>query len=477
MMKRKEEKKYDKIKILIISLLIYSILSWFLQSYMYESGEIVSKGWFRVGLYDLVAVAFSGITYAIKDVIYLLAVGGTYGILSKAESYKRIVNKASNFVKTHAELVFVLTTFVVGLYTAITSNIITLFILVPFIMTIFLKSGHDKLTALGAGFGGLFIGYLGQIVGTYGNDFLYQYLGVSASSDVIVKLVLFLIAFVLFNVFGILHLKKNKNVSEEESDMFAVEEPKKIVRRSEQIMTWPTVVVSIMIIVITMLGYIPWIDGLGITFFDKVHSAVMSFAPGNIRIMETLIGSTITALGTWEDFLPVLFMMFVLIIVVVSTNRMSFADLCKNYGEGLKKVFGVAIIYGLAYSFLYMTSVYSWSTALVDFFINPKSYNIIFIMLALIAAMLAIITCADPLYSGYHYGQYLSAIFTVNMGVTAILWRVGSGLGLLVGPTSFLLLAALTYADVPYKNWLKYIWKFALTFFIATVLVLGVVTM
>ena len=474
---KRNESKYDKIKILIICLLVYSVISWFFQGYMYQSGEIVSKGWFRVGLYDLLAVIFSGITYSIKDILYILAVGGTYGVLTQAESYKRIVNKVSQFVKDHSEITFALITFIMGLYTAISSNILTLFFLVPFIMTVYLKSGHDKLTALSAGFGGIFIGYLGQIVGTYGNDFLYQYLDVSASSDVIVKLVLFLIAFVLFNVFGILHLKKNKNVSEEESDMFAVEEPKKIVRRSEQIMTWPTVVVSIMVIVITMLGYIPWIDGFGITFFDKVHSAVMSFAPGNIRIMETLIGSTITALGAWKDFLPVVFMMFILLFVVGATNRMTFNDICKNYGEGVKKIFGVAVIYGAAYSFLYMTSAYPWSTALVNFFINPKSYNIIFIMLALIAAMLAIITCVDPLYSGYHYGQYLGAIFTVNMGLTAILWRVGCGLGLLVGPTSFILLAALTYSDVSYKKWLKYIWKFALTFFIATVLLFGIVIM
>lgn len=472
---KRNESKYDKIKILIICLLVYSVISWFFQGYMYQSGEIVSKGWFRVGLYDLLAVIFSGITYSIKDILYILAVGGTFGVLTQAESYKRIVNKVSQFVKDHSEITFALITFIMGLYTAISSNILTLFVLVPFIMTVYLKSGHDKLTALSAGFGGIFIGYLGQIVGTYGNEFLYQYLDVTASSNIITKLLLFIIAYVLFNVFGILHLKNNKNIEEQESDLYEVEEPRKILKRSEQISTWPTVVIFILMVIITMIGYIPWVDALGITLFDKIHSAVMGVSLGNVRPIETLIGTTITSLGNWEDFLPVIFMMFILLFVVGATNRMSFNDICKNYGEGVKKIFGVAVIYGAAYSFLYMTSAYPWSTYLVNLFINTKSYNIIFIIFALIAAMLSVITCADPLYSGYHYGQYLGAIFTVNMGLTAILWRVGCGLGLLVGPTSFILLAALTYSDVSYKKWLKYIWKFALTFFIATVLLFGIV--
>ena len=162
-------------------------------------------------------------------------------------------------------------------------------------MTVFLKGGYDKLTAVAASFGGLFLGYIGQITGTYGNDFLYQYLEVTASSDVIVKLVLFILAFILFSIFGVSHLKNNRTDEDEESDLYLVEEPKKIVKRSEQIMTWPTVVMAVILLVITVVGYIPWIDAFGITFFDKIHKAIMSFSIFGVKIFETLIGTTITA--------------------------------------------------------------------------------------------------------------------------------------------------------------------------------------
>jgi uncharacterized ion transporter superfamily protein YfcC len=475
-MKRKENKN-NNIKILFILFLLYAAISWVFVSANYQSGQLVEIGWYRVGLFDLVAVMLSSFTYQINDVIYLLFVGGMYGVLTRAESYKRIVKKVSNVVRENGEIAFLLVTFIVGLYTAMSSHIITLFLFVPFIITVFLKGGYDKLTAIAAGFGGLFLGYLGQVTGTYGNDFIYQYLEVTASANVIVKLVLFVVAYVLFSIFGISHLKNNKNDKDVEVDLYAVEEPKNIVKKSEQILTWPTVVMAVILLVITMIGYIPWVDAFGITFFDKVHQAVMNFSVAGVKIFETIIGITITAIGKWEDFLPVMFISSVLLLVVTITNRISFKDVCDSFGNGVKKMLNVAIMYSLAFGFFYLMYAYPWPTAVVDWFIKTDSYNLIFILLGIIAAVIATFLCADPVYSGYYYGQYIAAIYTVNLGITAIVWRLGSSLALLIAPTSYLLLAALTYADIPYKNWMKYIWKFALAFFVVAVIVLGIVIM
>lgn len=476
MMKRKENKN-NNIKILLILFLLFAAISWVFVASTYQSGELVEIGWYRAGFYDLIAIIFSGFTYKINDVLYLLFVGGMYGVLTHAESYKRIVSKVSNVVKEHGEMAFLLITFVVGLYTAISSNIITLFVFVPFIMTVFLKGGYDKLTAVAASFGGLFLGYIGQITGTYGNEFIYQYFEVTASADIMVKLVLFIAAYVLFNVFGIMHLKNNRIEEDEElaTDLYAVEEPKKIVKKSQQIMTWPTVVMAIVLLIITVIGYIPWMDAFGITYFDKLHSALMGFEVAGVKIVETLIGTTGTAIGAWEDFLPVVSVASLMLLVVIITNRISFKEVCDSFGEGVKKIFKVAAMYATAFAFFYMMIAYPWPTELVDMFIKTDSYNVMFILFGLIAATLATAFCVDPLYSGYYYGPYLAAIFTVNIGITAILWRLGSSMALLIAPTSFLLLAALTYADIPYKIWMKYIWKFALSFFVVAIIILSVV--
>ena len=56
-----------------------------------------------------------------------------------------------------------------------------------------------------------------------------------------------------------------------------------------------------------------------------------------------------------------------------------------------------------------------------------------------------------------------------------ILWRIGAALALIIAPTSYVLLAALTYADIPYTKWLKYIWKFVLSFILVALIVMAVV--
>lgn len=480
-MKRKKENKNDKIILFMICFFVFAFLSWIISGSTYQSGQLVDIGMYRAGLYDLVAVIISGITYKIEEIIYILFVGGMYGILAKTNSYKKIVQKTVCFIKEKEAVVFAIVTLFVGLYTSISSSIMTLFFLVPFIMTVFLKSGQDKLTAISASFGGLLLGYIGQTFGTYGvmntissstTPFLLDYLSVGASSFIMMKVIIFLAAYILFNVFAIIHMKNNKKEEIFEEDMFAIQEVNETPKKKARIVVWPTVLIGILSLIVIMIGYISWNSSFNLSFFDELHSSVMSFSIADVKIIETIFGSTLTAFGSWNDFLPAIFLMFVNILVVVITNKMSFVDTINNFGEGVRKIAKVAIIYGLAFSFLYLMTAFPWPTSLVDAFIPTDSFNIVLI---LVAAILAVFFCADPSFAGYYYGSYLAALFSANAAATAVVWRLGSSFALLLGPTSFILLAALTYADVPYTKWLKYIWKFALIFVIAALIILAVV--
>lgn len=480
---KKRENKNDKIIIFFVCFLAFAILSWVLGATYYQSGELVNVGWYRAGLYDLVAMLLSGLTYKIEDLIYILFVGGMYGILVKTESYKKIVNKLANVIKGKEVFAFAIITFIIGLYTSISNNILTLFFLVPFVMSVFLKSGQDKLTAFGAGFGGLFLGYLGQTFSIFANtntvsgtttSFLYDHLEVGPFDMIWTKLVIFLIAYVLFNVFAALHMKKkNKEViNYNEADPFAVGEVIEPTNKSAKVKTWPTIVASIIALLVIMLGFISWNESFGVTLFDKVYTAVMDFSIGNIRIMETLFGTNMTAFGTWYNLLPAVFVLLFILLVVVITNKVSFSDVANGFGEGAKKMLKVAGMYGLSYAFLYMMTSFPWPTSVVDMFIPTESFNIV---LLLISGLLAVFFSVDPSYAGYYFGQRLAAVYSSKLVEIAVVWRLGGAIALLLVPTSFLLLTALTYADISYKNWLKYIWKFALVFTIAVLILMAVV--
>ena len=480
-MKRKKDNKNDKLIVFIICFLVFAFLSWIISGSTYQSGKLVDVGMYRAGLYDLVAVIISGITYKVEDIIYILFVGGMYGVLIKTDSYKKIVQKTVSFIKGKEAIAFAVITLLVGLYTSVSSSIMTLFFLVPFIMTVFLKSGQDKLTAISAGFGGLLLGYIGQTVGTYGvmntissstTPFLLDYLSVGVSDFILAKLIIFLVAYVLFNIFAIIHINKNKKEEIVEEDVFAIEEVASTSKKRVHIAVWPTVLMGVLSLITILVGYVSWNKSFNVTIFDEIHSAIMGFSLADIKIFETLFGSNLTAMGTWNDFLPAVFFMFISLLIVVLTNKLAFSDAVAGFGEGVKKIAKVAFIYGLAFSFLYLMTAFPWPTSFVDAFIPKESFNIV---LLLIAAILAVVFCADPSFAGYYYGSYLAALFSANAAATAVVWRLGSSIALLFGPTSFILLAALTYADVPYTKWLKYIWKFALSLIIAVLIILAVV--
>ena len=198
----------------------------------------------------------------------------------------------------------------------------------------------------------------------------------------------------------------------------------------------------------------------------------MGFAIADIKIFEILLGSTLTAIGTWSTFLPAIFILLLSLLVFVIVDKISFKDMFVYFGDGVKKISKVAVIYGVVFSFLYLMTAFPWPTALVDAFIHADSFNIV---LLLIASMLAVLFCADPAFSGYYYGSYLAAAFSSNAVITAIIWRVGGAITLIFGPTSFLLLAALFYGDVSYSSWVKYIWKFIATFIIALLILMALI--
>ena len=63
------------------------------------------------------------------------------------------------------------------------------------------------------------------------------------------------------------------------------------------------------------------------------------------------------------------------------------------------------------------------------------------------------------MFGGIH-GSFIAYAFADLIEPATFLWRMGGALAVVIAPTSYLLLALLTYLDIPYVEWLKYIWKF-----------------
>jgi len=169
-----------------------------------------------------------------------------------------------------------------------------------------------------------------------------------------------------------------------------------------------------------------------------------------------------------------LFAMFIMIIftvIIALVDKMKMNTFMAYFGRGTKRILKVVFIYVLAYSVVIIARNFPWSNTVVHWMFGDGFGNVL--LLLLMGFITQVLVGSLGMFGDMH-GSFIAYAFVDNIGEASFLWRLGGAMATVVAPTSFLLLAFLTYLDIPYKEWLKYIWKFMLSF-VLTVVILFVV--
>ena len=137
-------KKNGKTLMLFLIILFLMVLTWFIPTGTFNEGAFVSNGTNPAGIFDLFVFVYYAFTYKAMDIIYILMVGGAYGVLSNVAAYKKCVDKAAKLVKKYDVISLLIVTLLIGLFTSMTNEFIVVLGIIPFIVTVFLKAGKDK---------------------------------------------------------------------------------------------------------------------------------------------------------------------------------------------------------------------------------------------------------------------------------------------------------------------------------------------
>lgn len=469
----KKLRKYDKVLLVLAFILILMLMTWFVSagSFSTSTGEFSDSGLYRAGINDFFYMIYAAIYFVAVEMIYIFAIGGTYGVLTKTKFYRNIVDRAVDFVRGK-ELVVLGVLIVLGsIYASIAGDVMVLLCFAPFIMTVFLKAGKDRLTAVNAAFGGIFVGLCGQTFGSYGNTYYASYSSLSYTEGIWIKIAVLAIACVLYTLFAILNAKKfKKPLDSSKYDLFNTQSEKEVTsdRKVAKVFQWIVLIITILVL---LIGEIGWESSFNVTFFSDLHTNIASWEIGGVAVLSNLLGQTMTAVGAWS-LTVVTGILVIAILIIGLLDKLPFYEICKGFGEGVVKVTKLALIYALCYictNFcMYFPSIY---TVFNKMFGSGK-FNIFMLLLI---GFLSKAFLIDSNFIAYSIGEYLQVTFTDNIVNTVIIWKVGIGLATLLAPTSVILLFALSYLDIPYKKWLKYIWKFALSFTIAFCVIMLIV--
>lgn len=467
----KKSKKNDLFKWIALFIGVSIALTWIFVYGYFNGTEFVDYGMNQQGLSDITQIIYYSIYFAGDKIIFLLSLGAVYAVLSKCSSYKKFVTTIAKKIKGK-EITFVLISSL--FFTIMSSILIQSFIpliFVPFVVSVLLDNKLDKITAFCATFGSMLIGTLGTTYGGEGFYWFNYYIGSQATTGIVYRLIILVVAFILFNFFTVMHAKKVLNAKKSNE---VINDPFKVEKVEKDAKCWPTIVLFGIIFVLIILGYIDWAGNFGIECFNKFHTWLMGLQIGELNIFEKILGtlSKDAAFGTWNLF----HMSIVLIIVSVLAaliGKIKLDDFIDAYGEGFKKM-GKAVLLFIA---AYMVMVAAYMSPYV-----PTITNMIFgkletfnPFLVTFDALIANIFHIDFGYTGYVVTTYLTSTYTANIELIHTIFTTMYGFVSLCLPTSGLLLIGLSYLDIDYKTWIKYIWIFILAILIILLVLFTVI--
>lgn len=478
-----KSKNSDLFKWVGIVFFVAFLLTWVIPYGYYAGPTYQEYGLMRLGFSDIPTIGYYAVYFCLTTVLLLLVIGGFYGVLSKTESYKNLVNRFSKFVECN-KLVCAIVTMV--LFIGLTSVLRSPFVLVafvPFVASVFLKAKTDKLTTMGITFGSILVGLLAA---TYGTDGLYwfnTYVQTNYKTGLDYRLIIggiALVLYVLYNVYRIKTVKvveskpkKKGKKSEDDSeeaidDLFVVESSNKNGRM------WPSIVALSILCVLVLLGFFNWNGNLGITCFDDFYIWLTELSIGEeFTIFKFLLGTSSVAFGLMEITSLISFLLIVAVLYGLMEG-LSFKDFMKAFGEGFAKMFVPVCLYVATYAVFivmymspYMAGVTNWATGLTEKF-NPYIMTV--------TSFVTNLFHADAGFTGYLVGTPLQLLYADNFELIHTLYITTYGLVQLFMPTGGLLLVGLAYFKIDYKSWFKYIWIFAVAMIVVLLILATFVT-
>lgn len=485
----KTKKKYGLFKVLLVILLLVVVATYFIK------GREDSISYLALG--DVFINYIQSFYYFFDTAIFILVVGGLYGVLNSVPAYKKLVKTIASKVESNKKLFVIISTIVFALLASLTGLDMLLLIFIPFVISIILLLGYDKLVALSSTVLAVIVGFIGGIFVTF-KDASSSYSTTYTTFDKMVgldsnwgnvfpKIILLIVAVGLLVFYIISHIKKieeGKLKNElSTNDVFFVEVKNKngkVVQPDyTKVKSWPLVIASVLLLVLLVLGFMPWSSLFKVDIFNDFHTWITDLKIGNYAVFTSLISSNFTAFGEWGSLgsfmmAIVLIALFILIIKLISKIKCS--SIMDGFIYGIKKMIPAVMIAMLAYTVLVCVYNNGFTETVIDLAADKFGDNVV--VGALIAAVGSILHVDCYYTAAGVFSPIVSSLTdSANLSVYAVMFQSLYGLMQIIAPTSLLLIVGLSYLEVPYSKWLKYIWRFILELLIVIFIVLMIVSL
>ncbi|MEG2457291.1 MAG: hypothetical protein RSB41_00115 [Bacilli bacterium] len=479
------KKRHGLTMIISITIIALVVLSWIIPAGQWSGTELMSLGRSRIGLYELFDYPLLAIQYFIQLIIFILAVGGLYGVLSKTDAYKNFIEKIAKALKGKEVIFLVVIAFVMAVLTSVCSLGILLFLFIPAIIAIVTFLGYDKITAMLVTFGATLIGTIGSTYNYFVTGYINQALSTDFTTEIITKIALFVITFVIYIAFTIKHASKSKKANDKSDEIMFIEGSS-----SKKTKIWPIVLVFSVVAVLMILACTPWKLVFKLEFFETLHTTITTFTLGkDFAIFGSLIGK-MPAFGNWY-YQQIAAVVIVLTIIFSLVYKIKFSEVADNFFEGIKKMIKPALIITLSMTIVVITAYNPFYTTVASWFMNASEWivnllgNVKWLSFlgtfvnTFFTSIVSIISSALNIEMVY-VSQSQLALLLGTLGSTAtnmiaVATQALYGLTMFVAPTSTMLILGLEFLGINYKEWIKKTWKLLVTLLVVIFIIILIV--
>ena len=216
----------------------------------------------------------------------------------------------------------------------------------------------------------------------------------------------------------------------------------------------PLIIVGVIALITTIMAYIPWTAVFKVEWFDNALSSVTGAKVFGVPLFSYILGD-VKAFGSWDIF-GVQVVMLLAILVLQICYKVSINDTIEAIGEGFKKVSKLVVVLLLAYVILEFAVMFPVIPTILGKILGSK-FNV---FTTTLSGILAGLFTSEYQYTVNLVYSFFATSYASNLSVVSIILQSTYGLVSFVAPSSAMLLVGLSYLDIPYKDWMKYIWKF-----------------
>ena len=445
-------KKHNALKIVVITMLVFMLLTWIIPAATYQS-SYYELGRSQIGFFDIFAYQNTVLGYFGYVAVYVLMVAGFYGVLYKTSAYRRILDSIVKKFKGKEPIFLAVIMAIFAILTSFCGVQLALLLFFPFVISLVLMMGYSKLAAVAVTAGSVAVGIMGTTFAYSTTQILQQYLSTEITSNIWAKIIILVIGLALLILNVLVFGKKQSTKAAEDKDNY-IPEP---VKGSKKKKNWPLIVIFDVILVVMILSFISWNGAFNVTAFDTATTAVTEFELFGFPIFGKILG-TISAFGNWT-LVELIAILALAIIAIKFIYKIKWDDIMEGFGKGIRKAIVPALIVLIIYACLVITTYHPFQLVIYNAILSlTNGFNVF--TTGLVVVISSIIN-GDALYAFYSVIPYFVSVVTDTSvyPLVAVIFQSIYGLVTLIAPTSIPLMVTLSYLNVPYKSWFKYIWK------------------